>query len=204
MGKKQRAPRQPVAQEPVATWPSGYEIAGHEKPPGPDAINREVAFFKAQFDAKPNYLSVLRALEHVAVARMQGIQWTPHGQFFDLAPVQPDGTVMLPWWAVSALIGAVQEARRKNLPLDKVMGLSGARRGKRGMFAESDTFAEHAARAVEVAFLMQRDGIGKMRAVEEVAGRYGITDKAVLDSINKAESQGRLPLLKRTDQSDSN
>ncbi|MEI6161598.1 MAG: hypothetical protein WCP77_17320 [Roseococcus sp.] len=195
--KGKRGARPPIAKEAPTTWPSGFEIAEWAKPPAPDNIREQVAGFKRLLDQGHGYDPVLRAFEHIALARRHGVQWGATGIFTDLPKVEPDNAVFVPWWALVALVGAIQAARNGKRSLDEVMGLKGVGSGKRSWAQDMDDISTHLCRAVEVRHLMEL-GQKKMPAVALVAERYKISAEAVRASLKAAVARGFiLPPSKR-------
>ncbi len=176
--KRRGSPRPPRASAEVPDFPSGFEIAGAHKPPRPEYVARDVADFKRRFDAVGGYEPVLRALEYITVARLQRCQWCRENVIVDLPPPNPEDGVLLPWWVVDALGGAVQVARREKRSLDEVMGISG-KGGSRTLWQKFDDHATKAVRAVEVRHLIEQNALTLDAASEAVAARHRVTPDIV-------------------------
>lgn len=196
--RRKRVPRPPTLPPDVPTWPSGYEIARHHVPPLAEDIHKHVNQLKRGFDEGRGYDPVLRAIEYIAVARMQGVMWAAAGQVEKLPPVSNEDGVMLPWWVLDALAGAIQKMRREHGSLDQILGLRGSGRGKSGWAQQIDEIGEHLNRATEVSYLIEHCGLAKARAIDLVADRYRISDEAIRSSIAAAEARGfKMPPLRR-------
>lgn len=196
--RRKRAARPPTLPSDVPAWPSGYEIAGHHVPPLAEDIHRHVDQLKRGFDQGRGYDPVLRAIEYIAVARMQGVMWAATGQVERLPPVSDEDGVMLPWWVLDALAGAIHKMRREHGSLDQILGLRGSGRGRSGWAQQIDEIGEHLNRATEVRYLIQHRGLTKTLAISLVAERYGLSDEAVRSSIAAAEARAfKMPALRR-------